>query len=276
MFIDQQNGFVYGPDLYTTHDGGQTWDDSTSHAVLQLALVGSAVWALEGPCDIHGSCNSTLMISSDTGRTWRAAPSQPPNLPNAILVSQNNSDVWLFGGAALYEAPVANADGHLRLGTLVHTADAGQHWDSVGLSPCGGSLVALTGGQMWLVCAGQSTQGVQDRWVFVSDDGGRNWRPVVAGGPLSAWSNGYARGLAAASPDRVFIIGSRVGLLRSDDGGATWHEVLPDDSGNGFTAIVFVDAVHGWAVNTSGASDSRMVWRTVDGGTIWTAYQLPS
>lgn len=52
-------------------------------------------------------------------------------------------------------------------------------------------------------------------------------------------------------------------VLRTRDGGATWHDITPPNT-KVFNAQSFVDARHGWIVGVNG-----QVYRTADGGDSW-------
>ena len=68
-----------------------------------------------------------------------------------------------------------------------------------------------------------------------------------------------------------YVTGNRPGsgenLFRTTDGGATWTPVYP----NGGYSIDFIDANHGWVLNTGGLG-----YRTTDGGATWQQMLLPN
>jgi hypothetical protein len=50
-FFDKEDGFLYGPGLFVTHDGGRAW--SPSHLpgrLLTVQAVGQSVWAASARC----------------------------------------------------------------------------------------------------------------------------------------------------------------------------------------------------------------------------------
>ncbi len=63
------------------------------------------------------------------------------------------------------------------------------------------------------------------------------------------------------------------GVVRTNDGGATWHDVTPSGVTKlGFgTTFYFLDSNHGWVVSGNGQSDppSGTLYRTQDGGATW-------
>jgi hypothetical protein len=75
-FVDQEDGFLYGPSLFVTHDGGRAW--SPGHLpgrVLTVQAVGQSVWAASASCPNPAAryCRLLLFESSDGGRAWLRA-----------------------------------------------------------------------------------------------------------------------------------------------------------------------------------------------------------
>lgn len=253
LFINDNDGWLYDPDLYVTRDGGVTWSETPDTAV-ELVRVGSTVVGIGGSCSGRGGrpgwCAS-LAVSSDAGHTWQRDDNAPPAQPIRLLAASAANGVWLLGaddGAA----------------PLYLSSDGGTHWSLRGMAPCAGEP-AYADDRIWLLCGGAYGGGWEfNRSIWYSDNGGITWQnsaPASLGGP------GYSRAIAASSRTRVFLIGGRIGLLETNDGGRTWQSRLPDP-GDGFAALTFRDAVHGWALNGA-------VWRTTDGGTTWTPASLP-
>lgn len=87
-----------------------------------------------------------------------------------------------------------------------------------------------------------------------------------------------------AKQDDIFFLDENVGfvasgptysLLRTDDGGANWTTMF-NSPGTLFRAVVFLDAMHGFAGNIGtglapSITDDNVIYRTVDGGATWTA-----
>ena len=60
-------------------------------------------------------------------------------------------------------------------------------------------------------------------------------------------------------------------LYSTANGGATWDHHRMTDSSNHPTAMVFVDATHGWATGgTENEPWGTYIWVTKDGGATWT------
>ncbi len=61
------------------------------------------------------------------------------------------------------------------------------------------------------------------------------------------------------------------GVVRTNDGGATWHDVTPSGVTKlGFgTTFYFLDSNHGWVILGDSSSNSNTLYRTQNGGATW-------
>ena len=133
--------------------------------------------------------------------------------------------------------------------------------------------------QIWKLHVGADAlyAGVSEAGLFRSDDRGETWAPVrgLNDHPTrETWVPGFG-GMAlhsilsdARNPRRMWAGISAAGVLRTDDGGATWalkNEGINQDAGC---------CVHGLAhdpqnANTIYRQDHRGMYRTDDGGDTW-------
>jgi photosystem II stability/assembly factor-like uncharacterized protein len=95
--------------------------------------------------------------------------------------------------------------------------------------------------------------------ILHTTDGGATWK--VANTPKSDNPNKLFR--VRVFGDTAWAVGEFTGLFRSDDKGANWTRLLPEDD-QAFNAIYFVGQT-GWIVGERGA-----MLRTEDGGANWT------
>ena len=57
-------------------------------------------------------------------------------------------------------------------------------------------------------------------------------------------------------------------VQRTTDGGRTWEVLYADGAGFPLRDVVFTDALHGWAVSSSGTLVGSLI-ATTDGGRSW-------
>ncbi len=107
-------------------------------------------------------------------------------------------------------------------------------------------------------------------------DGGATWRALRLGSPALGEVDvtGEGQGWATVECPASAPAGScHVGLLRTSDGGVSWHAV----TGVVLTGLSFGDGAHGWAfpVGAQQAGLPTFVLRSDDGGTGWRSVGSP-
>jgi hypothetical protein len=278
------DGFVYGPGLFESHDGGKSWvDENPSETVLDVVPLGRSIWMLQMPCSASAAipCALSLDQSNDGGRTWEASATFPH-----LAAIGNESPSWLniswllrtSTSTALVVVPTTGT-----AVTQLSTSDGGETWRHL-LVPClGGWVEDLSQAidqTLWLACAGQPSAGSQLKSVMRSLDGGRTWVEGSACPPLvtsttyppcaeaNDLANGYLSDIAPLSATTALIAGGRNVIQITRDGGKTWEPTNPPFGGDdGSGGLFFVNSQDGWVlVNPLGAG---VLWRTTDGGEQW-------
>ncbi|MDQ2726664.1 MAG: hypothetical protein M3Y91_02085 [Actinomycetota bacterium] len=285
-FADVRNGFVFGPDLWSTHDGGATWNRVTvgSRVSQVIALEASAgeVDAVVTDCAAGSSpCPGQLWHAPVGGDQFTQVPSVP--LPEGVA---GPSALSLHGRTGYLVAagsnPTFNAPS-----TLWVTTD-GTTWASHP-APCGASfslasVTAVDGQRASALCAGEGAAGSTAKALYATADAGATFTPE--GSPAPRGGDGGA--LAAASAADLAIATSSGGaeIYRSTDHAATWTTALQlADGGLGFGDFGFTDATHGFAVHAPAAKVTQVsqngadvshagpnlatLYRTADGGATW-------
>jgi photosystem II stability/assembly factor-like uncharacterized protein len=292
------DGFLYGPGLVETHDGGRTWDP-VAHpgTVLSVGVVGRTAWLVTAACPggsaRPATCPLQVEISTDGGRSWTPSASQPPGAvagAGAVRAAPSSGQTWLVrtGPAAAYVVsdpePVHHAPDDA---PVWFTTDGGRHW-TPHFVPCGlpARTVALSadpGGALLAVCATRAAAGgEEDKATAVSLDGGTTWAlhqpcgppvsiPCAATTPLE---RGDLGSLTAVSSTTAFLVGPGGDLLVTRDGGATWRAVhgVGDPSGPSPSETVFFDPRDGAVLGRAATRGAPVtLWHTADGGRTWTA-----
>ena len=257
-------GWLYGPQLFRTTDGGQTWSRvGVGHAVLSLASSRNSVWAIMADCN-QGRCTGmTLFRSTDQGASWARASAQPGIVGQGVeLLRVSDNTGWVVSWT-----PDGDSSGSFT-SALAVTRNGGQSWQQL-VRPCAPqtSLVdtgaALSDGTLWIVCGGDHAMGQERKQVIVSRDGGSHWSfpPDM---PLS----GYNSQVALAGDSHAWVATVHGPLYESTNAGASWQTatargVVVDLAGAGVSRVLFIDSQHGWA-----ATDHQIFW-TTDGGAHW-------
>jgi photosystem II stability/assembly factor-like uncharacterized protein len=275
-FADPEDGWVFGPKLYATHDGGLRWTAIRMPGVVTGLQPGLGQVYAEviptAPCSKTGTCTA----SSPKPRLWRTPPSgndwTADRAAGAVSLSLavHGTSVWVVKA-------ILTRDGYA-LGTrLLHSANAGRTF-AVEPQPvtgifCEYSPVSAT--FLWAYCSGGHFM-----FPYVSTDGGAHFTAV---GTQSARITpvGYANGsgLIAASASTAVAASSvsvpNVGtpLIRSTDGGARWKVVQAQPSSSGLWSLIgFTTPEVGYAFWQSSAHGfpTAELWRTVNAGASWT------
>ena len=281
-FLTINDGYLFGPDLYATHDGGTTWH--------KIILLGIAIGYQVNSLETNGS--NTYLIASN--------PNVIPS-PNYLFISKATTDVFVKSKTVFptgtptqisvnpYGAVLA-ADNHgsvttplsAQIGTLYYQATGTTTWTRIkARCPSGLSanpLVALAtpvlgsnSPQLILGCGGGAGAGSQEKTVVHSGDL-KTTSPASArppfGGILEAIASPDGKTIAvAASSGATF-------LYLSIDSGTTWKTVISDSTFGGAPIhdLGFTTATQGFAVighATTAGNRTSIFLMTDDQGISW-------
>jgi photosystem II stability/assembly factor-like uncharacterized protein len=245
-FADNLDGWVFGPDLWSTHDGGTTWSHITSGPgaapVVDLESSGGSVYAVTERCSPQASiCPGQLWRSDNTtdGFDPVAAFNLEPENGNTVPV------------LALHDATGYLVTGTVGPSTLMITGN-GTTW-SPEPDPCPAQLDEISVAPVdtvraAMLCSGQGASGSTVKAVLATSDGGHTWVPEGKSPP----SGGDGGTLSAANVSTLAIATSSGAseVYRSVDGGATWTTPLSlSDGGEGWGDFGFTDSANGLAIH---------------------------
>jgi photosystem II stability/assembly factor-like uncharacterized protein len=236
------------------------------------------LWLRAGP---------TVWMSTDGARSWRSIglPDLPIDLEvvdesTLWTVSPVAGSVWPYGGNG--EQDVLNL-------VVARTADGGATWQSFAVGGnFGGEQPVIrfaNSREGYLLCAG--LRGGQGSRLLVTSDGGAMWDeiPFTQEPPAGNSVPGTLGAVFAVGPDRSLWAGStgdagpvaRPILDVSRDGGRTWLDArLPglvgdtSASDHVLAAPTFFGDDGVVAVGVSGDPSAIRIYRTADGGRMWT------
>jgi photosystem II stability/assembly factor-like uncharacterized protein len=257
-FASAWQGWAYGPDLFFTRDGGATWraERTPFPLVGPVAVAGTSTWVAGYPCT-DGDCPAAIYATDRVGGALRRLPDQPAATGSVMAMLRPTPSVaWLL---------VAGPRGP----SLVTTSDAGRSWATRPL-PCpeqAGKLSATGPGSLWLDCEGtpegQSNPGV----VYQTVDGARAWTPMGEDDSLDVYPVSNRVAWAAESDPSNSIV------VRTTDGGRTWHTVLSRADTVGESVEAFApegpDGAQAVAAVFSADGVYFVAYRTCDAGQTW-------
>jgi photosystem II stability/assembly factor-like uncharacterized protein len=280
-FANYQDGWAFGPELYSTHDGGITWKkEAVNGTVWALEVTDGKVWTLQGTCatDFPNECNLSVITSVDNGQTWHSSQSLPELGLVKLLVLDSKTALLLYF-PMLDRAIIQN---NPELATenprIIATSDGGNTWQAVNApAACDGywsdfDLAASDRQHLWLACGHATGLGWGEKRVLTSSDGGQSWQMVAdASLPGEAGDNipsfGYMYNLYAFSSQSAWMTLGRADPLVTNDGGRSWQTLPIAPKGLTEEApgkrLIWVDAAHIWYV------DDFQLFSTHDGGLTW-------
>ena len=278
-FLNLSDGWAFGPDLWATHDGGQSWTriDTGGLRVTALEARGGrvfAVWARctgKGPAFASHCTHFSVYSSSADADAWARTPFTSsrlglPHVPSAAsLVLTGTSVYLLLPGGHLFAGPLTGAS----LQLVVTASPAAAPCQPGPAQPSGqpsGALLAAGGTDLVLMCTGPPAGGGQRKTICTSRDGGQNWHRTG-----TAPSPGTASSLAE-SPSGTLVLATSAGIDVSADGGATWTAARGARPAGGFAYAGMTTATQGVAIPAD--PSRRAVWFTHDGGSTWTASRV--
>jgi photosystem II stability/assembly factor-like uncharacterized protein len=277
LFADALNGYVFGPALWTTHDGGGSWQrliqvaGISSFYVASMVASQGAVYALISDWDnqFGGEGGHARLVTAQARSDAFA------------LVYDFGSDVYPSGtlvasGSTVYslaQSAVVRIEG-----TRVTTASVPPG--------CPGQLAASRSTDLLLVCGSAAGGGsFGNREVYGSVNSGQTWSRLKDPGQ----GDGFDQDGIADGGQGHAIIGTLgaggSGLLVTSDYARTWTMRLSmRDSGAGFADLAFQSPSQAVCVHDpAGAINAQRLlpspplpipypatlWETTDGGVNW-------
>ncbi len=232
-FADGSNGYAFGQQLWSTHNGGSSWTQLHLGASIgDLAIADGYAYAIA-----FRNGHAKLMRSAVSTDAWSALK----GVGHGYL-----SGLWVEGATVFIQS-----GSHLLVST-----NQGEHFHRVGgvrdagdCSYDGGTLA------LWALCS----TGMAPDEVLLSADSGNTFTAAaqVPDGPIDAF---------AAATGAVAVASGQGPLFRTTNGGASWTRVKAPQGG--WTYLGFSDATHGVALGNfgNGGHQQNRLYYTTDAG----------
>jgi len=271
-FLDGVNGWAFGPELWATHDAGNSWNQvPTSGArVTDLETANGRAYALWAMCSgnpvagFAADCTSyTLMTTTADSDNWQPVSGATSGLTNGGAAT--SAVLALTGSVGYLVAP----DGTLYSGPI------GGTWQRAGTVPCQPGpgradglphniMLALQNStQLAVACTGPSFPVAT---VFTSDDGGANWSEQAT----SAWTDVARPTLPlslTSAPNGTLVLASSLGLDVLPAGGSQWQLGGLTATNPGFMYVGMTTDDQGVAVPID--TGLHEIWMTFNAGQTW-------
>jgi len=282
QFASPTVGYLYGPGLLMTSDGGRTWRVQPGPQLETLTIVGRQVYRVaydHGGCP--GPCMPTLQRAAIGSSAWR------PVIGQLAYPDRSDAAQIVASGSTLLLAMFGSQAGPMPAQAFVfRSADGGATWQQRS-DPCSGrgpggineeedliDLAGAPGGFFAGLCSPHSGAGT---FVITSSDSGQSWQtagvlPSVQ--PLAL--------LAAASSTTLAVSTAATG----GTGPFTARLLVTTDAGRYWTTVATqiqqipqagVPAWLGFETAQIGTwiSGPHSIWTTMDGGLHWTRASFP-
>jgi photosystem II stability/assembly factor-like uncharacterized protein len=280
-FATARIGYLYGPALLMTTDGGRSWRAQPGLQVETLSVLGRNVYRVAYQhAGCPGPCRPVLQESRIGSTDWRT-------LIGKLTTPGRSGSAQIVGsGATVLLASYGSQAGPVSAQAVVYrSSNAGTSWEQRS-DPCSGrgpkrageeDLIALAAAPQGTL-AGLCTPhiGTPSAFVVTSTDGGATWTVAGVLPPVQ-----YPALLAAASNSTLAVSTGPTGgsghftarLLISTDAGRSWHEAATEPQQLGPAGA---PAWLGFQTPMIGRwiGDPTGIWATHDGGARWTRTAL--
>jgi photosystem II stability/assembly factor-like uncharacterized protein len=270
-FANARDGWLSGPELWGTHDGGQHWARvPVKHAILSVVSSGGWAYAAE--------LGTPPLLRSPVGRDdW-----QPVQVAAGGIWITDAGPLLATSGGAAWADLTSQLPGP---GIQLWRGVGGSRWlqfDDACLSPL--ALAAMSANDLLMICISASGGSV----IMTSTDGGRQMQTVALSGdtnpvqgPVAA-PLGQTTTVLTASPAVSLVkqppttgqAKASSSLARTTNDGRSWTDTTYTDHGVGWASLEFVSRTVGWVVHGYPGAGIDQLLRTSNAGETFTTVRF--
>jgi photosystem II stability/assembly factor-like uncharacterized protein len=256
QFVNSQVGWIVGPRLLQTTDGGRSWKqvrrDGYGTFEAETIGFGDRIIQFVSP-EVGLQLDLTSIVkTTDGGKTWPhklAIPALgPTDSPSGSIFFLDRDVGWVVDQ------------------TVHHTTDGGRNWAILSATPTGveerqrnlrvAPALANFLPALWFVDNQTGFMARLDGEVYRTTDGGKTWIKVLS-------VDSQITGIYFVDKQNGWLCGGDGLVARTTDGGATWSTTVKPTTTH-LIGIFFINREKGWVVG----SGSTILY-TSDGGTSW-------
>lgn len=272
-FADPKNGFLFGPALLASHDGGSSWTRDSLPPVQALGIGAGYAFALSQRAPRY---RATLWRERVGRDGWSRLPL--PKAASAPLAGSRSSTVALAveGATVLVLQPGFTGPSPTVFGRLWSSNDAGKHWEAHPV-PCkrsegGAAVIAIARDhpRSWLIDCYDNEQSSQEQntqhHLYETVNAGASWTRLA-----DPTRHNAPNLLAGNGAGHIFLttVGAADFLVGSLDTGRHWNQVVSDGgSFYGWADLRFLTARIGFVVGPTHYAPEHL-YRTTNGGRTW-------
>jgi photosystem II stability/assembly factor-like uncharacterized protein len=270
-FENATDGWLLGPSLWATTNGGKLWHKVTAvpGQIIDLAVSDGEVYVSAEPA--KGGLDQARLYEGKVGSsTWKLVPKVAP----LDLLTVFGKSVW--AGSANGVTP-----------GLWTSTDSGRHWSKLPfhcpkIALSASAVAAASRSDVAIACSDQGypQPGLSVKEVFTSTDGGHVFRLVGKPSQLPEAGQVYGLAMPPGNPRRITLNAASGAsyLDQSANGGKTWTAITYYDGGLGFNDLAYASATTGFVIHFMGSpviaySDGLM--KTTNAGRTWKSVTIP-
>ena len=264
MFANANDGWLSGPALWATTDGGKHWNTvKLPGVVYMMATSGGEAYAAVEPA-LQGPYQAHLYESAVGSGKWSKVSKVAP----VITLTSFGRSAWTGVAPNIWT-----------------TTNSGKTWSKLSFAcprnyPAASEVAAASVKDVAIACSNQGDPlpGSSYKEVFTSSNGGRTFHAVAGYPPLPGEIFSLAMPVSRPSVITINAASGASFFYQTVNGGKTWTKKEFFDGGLGFNDLAYVSSTTGYAVHFYGnpyIAYGKGLVKTVNAGHTWTSVSIP-